>query len=116
MGPNCVSGAAPALNDPVGAGSDGGDSGISVDNGQAGDTDLTTLGGGGTRKTPRCWSSILCPPAPTSHSSTYFSLDEYNEFVGEFNDVLGLFLTAPDGTPVNIAVSSGDGSSAGCFD
>ena len=106
VGPNCVSGAAPALNDPVGAGSDGGDSGISVDNGQAGDTDLTTLGGGDTEDATVLEFDFV--PTSTNISFQYvFSSDEYNEFVGEFNDVLGLFLTAPDGTPVNIAVVPG---------
>ena len=99
VGPNCVSGAVPAQNDGL-------DTGISVDNVQPGDTDLTTLGGGPTED-----ASVLefdFVPTSTSISFQYtFSSDEYNEFVGVFNDVFGFFLTAPDSSPVNIALVPG---------
>jgi uncharacterized repeat protein (TIGR01451 family) len=99
VGPNCVSGPDPANND-------GGDTGISVDNVQPGDADLTTLGGGPTED-----ASVLefdFVPTSTNISFQYtFSSDEYNEFVGVFNDVFGFFLTAPDSSPVNIALVPG---------
>jgi len=106
VGPNCVSGSALAVNDPVGSDSATGDSGISVDNVQPGDTDLTTLGGGPTEDAAVLQFDFV----PTSSNISFqyvFSSDEYNEYVGLFNDVFGFFLTAPDGSPVNIALIPG---------
>ena len=99
VGPNCVSGSAPAAND-------GDASGISVDNVQPGDTDLTTLSGGETEDAAVLEFDFV----PTSSNVSFqyvFASDEYNEFVGEFNDVFAFFLTAPDGLPVNIALIPG---------
>jgi hypothetical protein len=99
VGPNCVSGAVPANNDNL-------DTGISVDNVQPGDTDLTALGGGPTEDA----SVLEFDFVPTSASISFqytFSSDEYNEFVGVINDVFGFFLTAGEGTPVNIALVPG---------
>ena len=99
VGPNCVSGSALAAND-------NGDSGISVDNVQPGDTDLSNLAGGLTEDAAVLEFDFV--PTSTSLSFQYvFASDEYNEFVGDFNDVFGFFLTAPDGSPVNIALIPG---------
>jgi hypothetical protein len=99
VGPNCVSGPDPAENDNE-------DTGISVDNVQPGDTDLTNLGGGPTED-----ASVLefdfVPTSPSVSFQYTFSSDEYNEFVGVFNDVFAFFLTAEDGSPVNIALVTG---------
>ncbi len=99
VGPNCVSGNAEAENDND-------NSGISVDNVQPGDADLTSLAGGDTEDAAVLEFDFV--PTSTNLSFQYvFASDEYNEFVGDFNDVFGFFLTAPDGSPVNIALIPG---------
>jgi hypothetical protein len=101
VGPNCVSGSAPAANDND-------DSGISVDNVQPGDTDLNTIVG--EENTTEDAAVLEFDFVPTSSNLSFqyvFASDEYNEFVGDFNDVFGFFLTAPDSSPVNIALIPG---------
>jgi Bacterial Ig-like domain (group 2)/Divergent InlB B-repeat domain len=99
VGPNCVSGSALAVNDNS-------NSGISVDNVQPGDADLTTLAGEPTEDAAVLEFDFV--PTSTNLSFQYvFASDEYNDFVGDFNDVFGFLLTAPDGTPVNIALVPG---------
>ncbi len=47
---------------------------------------------------------------PTSSTISFqyvFGSEEYPDFVGAFNDVFGFFLTAPGGTPVNLAIIPG---------
>ena len=101
VGPNCVSGSAPA-------GNDNGDSGISVDNVQPGDADLNTIVGEDNTTYDAAVLEFDFVPTSSNLSFHYvFASDEYNEFVGEFNDVFGFFLTAPDGSPVNIALIPG---------
>jgi hypothetical protein len=107
VGPNCVTGMAPAENDPVGAGTEG-DSGISVDNVQPGDTELNSIVGGGNSTFDAAVLEFDFVPTSSNISFQYvFASDEYNEFVGLFNDVFAFFLTAPDGSPVNIALIPG---------
>jgi hypothetical protein len=101
VGPNCVSGSAPAVNDD-------GDSGISVDNVQPGDAELDTIVGADNTTYDAAVLEFDFVPTSSNLSFQYvFASDEYNEFVGEFNDVFGFFLTAPDGSPVNIALIPG---------
>jgi uncharacterized repeat protein (TIGR01451 family) len=107
VGPNCVSGLAPAQNDFIGAGVDG-DSGISVDNVQPGDADLNNIVGGGNTTNDAAVLEFDFVPTSTNISFQYvFASDEYNEFVGVYNDVFAFFLTAPGGSPVNIALIPG---------
>jgi uncharacterized repeat protein (TIGR01451 family) len=101
VGPNCVSGSVPAANDND-------DTGISVDNVQPGDADLNTIVGEDNTTEDAAVLEFDFVPTSTNISFQYvFTSDEYNEFVGEFNDVFGFFLTAPDGSPVNIALIPG---------
>jgi Bacterial Ig-like domain (group 2)/Divergent InlB B-repeat domain len=104
VGPNCVSGSAPAPGDN----GDTGDTGISVDNVQPGDLDLNTIVGEANTTEDAAVLEFDFVPTSTNLSFQYvFASDEYNEFVGDFNDVFGFFLTAPDGSPVNIALIPG---------
>jgi uncharacterized repeat protein (TIGR01451 family) len=101
VGPNCVSGPSPAANDED-------DTGISVDNVQPGDADLNNIVGEGHTTFDASVLEFDFVPTSTSISFQYvFTSDEYNEFVGQFNDVFGFFLTAPGGVPVNIALIPG---------
>ncbi|MFZ3217102.1 MAG: choice-of-anchor L domain-containing protein [Candidatus Acidiferrales bacterium] len=101
VGPNCVSGMAPAGNDED-------DSGISVDNVQPGDADLNNIVGGDNTTNDAAVLEFDFVPTSTSISFQYvFASDEYNELVGSYNDVFGFFLTAPGGTPVNLALIPG---------
>jgi hypothetical protein len=101
VGPNCVSGSAPAEND-------GAQTGISVDNVRPGDADLTTLAGVDITNDAAVLEFDFVPTSPNVSFQYVFASDEYNEFVGEINDVFGFFLTAlPSGTPVNIALIPG---------
>ncbi len=97
VGPNCVSGPAPAKND-------GSQTGISVDNGRPGDADLTTLAGADTTNDAAILEFDFVPTSPSISFQYVFASDEYNEFVNEINDVFAFYLTAPGGVPVNIAV------------
>jgi hypothetical protein len=101
VGPNCVSGSAIAVNDND-------DTGISVDNVQPGDADLNTIVGGDTTTYDAAVLEFDFVPTSSNLSFQYvFASDEYNEYVGDFNDVFGFFLTAPDSSPVNIALIPG---------
>jgi Bacterial Ig-like domain (group 2)/Divergent InlB B-repeat domain/Cep192 domain 4 len=101
VGPNCVSGSAPAEND-------GAQTGISVDNVRPGDTDLATLADVDITNDAAVLEFDFVPTSPSVSFQYVFASDEYNEFVGSINDVFGFFLTAlPSGTPVNIALIPG---------
>jgi Divergent InlB B-repeat domain len=68
--------------------------GMSVDNGQPGDSDLDTIVGEGN--TTNDASVLQFDFVPTSSVISFqyvFASEEYNDFVGEFNDVFGFFLT-----------------------
>jgi hypothetical protein len=101
VGPNCVSGSARAEND-------GDQTGISVDNVRPGDTDLATLADVDITNDAAVLEFDFVPTSPSVSFQYVFASDEYNEFVGQINDVFGFFLTAlPSGTPVNIALIPG---------
>lgn len=72
--------------------------GISTQNGLPGDADLDALAGATTYD-----ASVLefdFVPTESQVSFNYvFASDEYNEFVGEFNDVFGFFVTTPGDPP-----------------
>jgi Bacterial Ig-like domain (group 2)/Abnormal spindle-like microcephaly-assoc'd, ASPM-SPD-2-Hydin len=77
--------------------------GITAENGTAGDTDLDTLvGTGHTTNDAAVLEFDFVPKTSTLTFSYVFASDEYNEFVGEFNDVFGFFV---NGT--NIALLPG---------
>ena len=81
------------------------DTGITVGNGTAGDTDLDNLLGADSGVLTNDAAVLEFDFVPTSDTISFqyvFSSDEYNEFVGEFNDVFGFFL---NGT--NIALIPG---------
>ncbi|MGB9244149.1 MAG: choice-of-anchor L domain-containing protein [Candidatus Acidiferrales bacterium] len=77
--------------------------GITAENETAGDTDLDTLvGTGHTTNDAAVLEFDFVPKTSTLTFSYVFASDEYNEFVGEFNDVFGFFV---NGT--NIALLPG---------
>ncbi len=82
---------------------------ISVDNGEPGDADLNTLVGDGDTTNDAAVLEFDFVPTSSSISFQYvFSSDEYNEFVGDFNDVFGFFLTDKvTNTTANIALIPG---------
>lgn len=81
--------------------------GISTSNGEVGDSYLTTLGGQDTYD-----ATLLSFDFVSSGDSVYFNYafgsDEYNEFVGQFNDVFAFIFEGtnlavlPDGTGVSV--------------
>jgi hypothetical protein len=82
---------------------------ISVDNGQPGDADLNTIVGAGNDTNDAAVLEFDFVPTSSVISFQYvFASDEYNEFVGEFNDVFGFFLTdKATNTTTNIALIPG---------
>jgi hypothetical protein len=82
---------------------------ISVDNGQPGDADLNTIVGEGNDTNDAAVLEFDFVPTSSVISFQYvFASDEYNEFVGEFNDVFGFFLTdKATNTTTNIALIPG---------
>lgn len=74
------------------------DTGITVENGSAGDADLNVLlnqGNDGDQAVTNDAAVLEFDFVPTSSSISFqytFSSDEYNEFVFQFNDVFGFFL------------------------
>jgi hypothetical protein len=82
--------------------------GMSVDNGEPGDPDLNTIvGAGNTTNDAAVLEFDFVPTSSTISFQYVFGSEEYPDFVGAFNDVFGFFLTAPDGTPVNLALIPG---------
>ena len=82
--------------------------GMSVDNGEPGDVDLNTIvGAGNTTNDAAVLEFDFVPTSSTISFQYVFGSEEYPDFVGAFNDVFGFFLTAPDGTPVNLALIPG---------
>jgi hypothetical protein len=82
--------------------------GMSVDNGQPGDPDLNTIvGEGNTTNDAAVLEFDFVPTSSTISFQYVFGSEEYPDFVGAFNDVFGFFLTAPGGTPVNLALIPG---------
>lgn len=82
--------------------------GMSVDNGEPGDTDLNTIvGEGNTTNDASVLEFDFVPTSSTISFQYVFASEEYPDFIGEFNDVFGFFLTAPDGLPVNLALIPG---------
>jgi hypothetical protein len=77
--------------------------GITAENKTAGDTDLNTIvGTGHTTNDAAVLEFDFVPKTSTLTFSYVFASDEYNEFVGEFNDVFAFFV---NGT--NIALLPG---------
>ena len=82
--------------------------GMSVDNGQPGDPDLNTIvGEDNTTNDAAVLEFDFVPTSSTISFQYVFGSEEYPDFVGAFNDVFGFFLTAPGGTPVNLALIPG---------
>jgi uncharacterized repeat protein (TIGR01451 family) len=83
-------------------------SGIGVDNGQPGDADLNgLLGGGQTTNDAAVLEFDFVPASPSISFQYVFSSDEYNEFVGQFDDVFGFFLGPKGSALQNIALIPG---------
>jgi hypothetical protein len=82
---------------------------ISVDNGEPGDADLNTIVGEGNDTNDAAVLEFDFVPTSSVISFQYvFASDEYNEFVFDFNDVFGFFLTDKStGTKTNIALIPG---------
>src|SRR5277367_6254 len=82
--------------------------GLSVDNGEPGDADLNTIvGEGNTTNDAAVLEFDFVPTSSTISFQYVFASEEYPDFIGEFNDVFGFFLTAPGGSPVNLALIPG---------
>ena len=82
--------------------------GMSVDNGEPGDPDLNTIvGEGNTTNDAAVLEFDFVPTSSTISFQYVFGSEEYPDYVGAFNDVFGFFLTAPGGTPVNLALIPG---------
>jgi hypothetical protein len=82
--------------------------GMSVDNGEPGDADLDTIVGAGSITNDAAVLQFDFVPTSSSINFQYvFSSEEYPDYIGLFNDVFGFFLTAPGGTPVNLALIPG---------
>jgi List-Bact-rpt repeat protein/Big-like domain-containing protein len=89
--------------------------GISVDNGEPGDPDLSTLSGGATNDAAVLQFDFV--PTSTSVSFQYvFASDEYPEFVGQFNDTFAFFLNGANialipGTNLPVTINDVNGGS-----
>ena len=84
------------------------ENGMSVDNGEPGDADLNTIVGTGNSTNDASVLEFDFVPTSSTISFQYvFGSEEYPDFIGSFNDVFGFFLTAPGGTPVNLALIPG---------
>ena len=84
------------------------ENGMSVDNGEPGDADLNTIvGEGNTTNDAAVLEFDFVPTSSTISFQYVFASEEYPDFIGEFNDVFGFFLTAPGGSPVNLALIPG---------
>jgi uncharacterized repeat protein (TIGR01451 family) len=82
--------------------------GLSVDNGEPGDPDLNTIVGTGNITNDAAVLEFDFVPTSSTISFQYvFASEEYPDYIGEFNDVFGFFLTAPGGSPVNLALIPG---------
>ncbi len=83
--------------------------GISVDNGEPGDADLNTIvGTGNTTNDAAVLEFDFIPTSSVISFQYVFASDEYNEFVFQFNDVFGFFLTDKStGAKTNIALIPG---------
>ena len=82
--------------------------GLSVDNGEPGDADLNTIvGEGSTTNDAAVLEFDFVPTSSTISFQYVFGSEEYPDFIGLFNDVFGFFLTAPGGSPVNLALIPG---------
>ncbi len=82
--------------------------GLSVDNGEPGDADLNTIvGADSTTNDAAVLEFDFIPTSSTLSFQYVFGSEEYPDFIGEFNDVFGFFLTAEDSTPVNLALIPG---------
>ncbi|MGA8038427.1 MAG: choice-of-anchor L domain-containing protein [Candidatus Acidiferrales bacterium] len=104
------------------------DSGITVENGAAGDSDLDTLlneGNTGAAIVTNDAAVLEFDFVPTSSTVSFqyvFSSDEYNEFVFEFNDVFGFFLNGNNialipGTQTPVSINTvNNGNSTGVPD
>ena len=90
IGPNCVDG-------------------MTVDNGEPGDADLDTIVGAGNITNDAAVLQFDFVPTSSSISFQYvFASEEYNDFVFQFNDVFGFFLTdTTTNTTTNIALIPG---------
>jgi hypothetical protein len=84
------------------------ENGMSVDNGEPGDADLNTIvGEGSTTNDASVLEFDFVPTSSTISFQYVFASEEYPDFIGQFNDVFGFFLTAPGGAPVNLALIQG---------
>jgi hypothetical protein len=89
--------------------------GIDGENGTAGDTDLDTLVGDGNQTNDAAVLEFDFVPTSSTLSFEYtFASDEYNEFVGQFNDVFGFFLNGTNialipGTNTPVAINNVNG-------
>jgi hypothetical protein len=82
--------------------------GLSVDNGEPGDADLNTIvGEGSTTNDAAVLEFDFVPTSSTISFQYVFGSEEYPDFIGLFNDVFGFFLTAPGGSPLNLALIPG---------
>ncbi len=83
--------------------------GMSVDNGEPGDGDLNTIVGTGNTTNDAAVLEFDFVPTSSVVSFQYvFASEEYNDFVFQFNDVFGFFLTdKATNTKTNIALIPG---------
>lgn len=83
--------------------------GMSVDNGEPGDADLNTIVGTGNTTNDAAVLEFDFVPTSSVISFQYvFASEEYNDFVFQFNDVFGFFLTdKTTNTKTNIALIPG---------
>jgi hypothetical protein len=86
---------------------------IGVDNGQPGDANLNgLLGSGQTTNDAAVLEFDFVPASPSVSFQYVFSSDEYNEFVGQFNDVFAFFLNGnniallPTTPPVPVSINN----------
>jgi hypothetical protein len=86
------------------------DSGASTENGLPGDADLDALAGD-TTNDASVLTITFVPTGNTVQFSYVFGSEEYNEFIGQFNDVFGFFVNGSNralipGTLTQVSVNS----------
>src|SRR5581483_12501039 len=82
---------------------------ISAENGLPGDADLNALAGA-TAFDASVLDFDFVPNEPQGSFNYVFASDEYNEFVGQFNDVFGFFVTTPGDPAVTTNCATVPGS------